>query len=114
MAQSHEKPTQLTKCFEGYLRLSELHPPTCDRIEHPGGDHNDVARLDLNVNEHTRGTRLTVVAPYSATVQRMPAVLDDGGLPDMGRMTVRLLWEERTTTARSRSAAPRWQPSCTA
>jgi hypothetical protein len=52
---------QLAEGFQRNPRLTELHPATSDRIEHPGRNYNDVARLDLNVNEHARGARLTVV-----------------------------------------------------
>ncbi len=59
-----------------------------DRIEHPGRDGNDVAGLDFEVNKCPGRTRLAIVSAQSPSAERMPAVLDDGGLPDMGRMTV--------------------------
>lgn len=43
--------TQLTESLGVNPRLTELHSAARDRIEHPAGYRNDVARFDFNVND---------------------------------------------------------------
>ena len=97
--------TQLAKSLEVDLRLAQTHPAARDRIEHPRGNHDDVPRIGLDVNELARGAHLAVLAANSTLVEWMPAILDHDGLPDMGRMTVRLPWGARIITAHGRCTA---------
>jgi hypothetical protein len=97
--------TQLAKDLEVHLRVAQTHPAAGDRIEHPRGHHDDVPRIGLDVDELARGAHLAVVAANSTPVEWMPPILDHGGLPDMGRMTVRLLWGVRITTDHAPSTA---------
>ena len=71
----------------GHTRRAELHPGAGDRIEHPRRNDRDHAWRHLDVHETTGETILAVVPPDAPPVQRMPAVVDDGLLPDIGRMT---------------------------
>ncbi len=68
-------------------RRAELHPDAGDRVEHPRRHDCDHARRHLDVHEATGATILAVLPPDGPPVQRMPAVVDDDLLPDMGRMT---------------------------
>jgi hypothetical protein len=43
--------TQLTESLGVNPRLAELHSATGDRIEHPPGYRDDIARLAFNVND---------------------------------------------------------------
>ena len=70
-----------------HARRAELHPGADDRVEHPRRNDRDHAWCHLDVHEATGETILVVVPPDAPPVQRMPAVVDDGLLPDMGRMT---------------------------
>jgi hypothetical protein len=97
--------TQLAKNLKVDLRVAQTHPAARDRIEHPRGHHDDVPGIGLDVNELARGAHLAVVAANSTTVEWMPAILDHDGLPDMGRMTVRLPSGGRITTGAGPSAA---------
>lgn len=56
-------------------------------IQHPLGENNKHTRGYLDMNEAAPGTLLAVLWPESASVQRVPAVVDLDFLPDMGRMT---------------------------
>ena len=81
---------QLVEVSEGrhrHARRAELHPSAGDRVEHPRRDDRDHPGRHLDVHEAAGKTILAVVPPDAPPVQRMPAVVDDGLLPDMGRMT---------------------------
>ena len=81
---------QLVEVSEGrhrHARRAELHPGAGDRVEHPCRQDRDHAGRRLDVHEATGEAILAVLPPDAPPVQRMPAVIDDGLLPDMGRMT---------------------------
>ena len=105
--------TQLAKSLEVNLRLAQTHPATRDRIEHPRGHHDDIPGIGLDVNELARGAHLAVVAAHSTPVEWMPPILDHDGLPDMGRMTVRLPSEGKITTGADRNVALGSRPCST-
>jgi hypothetical protein len=71
----------------GNARGADLHARTGSRVQHPGRNHRDHAGGYLNVNHVTASTALTIVPAQPAPVQRMPPVMDDDLLSDMGRMT---------------------------
>ena len=69
---------------------AELLSGTGDGIEHPRRDNNDHARLHLDMHDRPRPAVLAALPPQTTPIQRMPAVVDDDFLPDMGRMSGRL------------------------
>jgi hypothetical protein len=81
---------QMMQVGEGrhrHARRAELHPGAGDRVEHPRRDDRDHAGRHLDVHEATGEAILAVLPPDAPPVQRMPAVVNDSLLPDMGRMT---------------------------
>lgn len=53
-------------------------------------------------------------APHLPTVKRMPAIMDDNILPDMGRMTTQLYSEESRGCSPAQIAVASVPPPCTA
>jgi hypothetical protein len=86
-----KKIAQLDQRAHRHARSANRHASTRDRIQHPGGYRNDDAGRSLNVNTLTAATPLAVLLPDPPPMQRMPTVMDLDLLPDMGRMTGRLL-----------------------
>ena len=76
---------------EGRPRRADLEAGTPHRIELPGGNHRDDAGCQLDVRDLAGGAPLTQYAMHLPTVKRVPAIVDDDILPDMGTMTPRLL-----------------------
>jgi hypothetical protein len=73
-----------------YLRCADLKPAAIDRIELPRRQNCHDARCQLDVNEIARRAPLGLNATRTLPAQRMPAIVDNDILPDMGRMTSRL------------------------
>ena len=95
-------------------RRAELLPGTGDGIEHPRRDNNDHARRHLDMDDRPRPPVLAALPSQTTPVQRMPAVVDDDFLPDMGRMSGRLPSAARPGSSPAPTAAARGPPSCTA
>ena len=74
---------------------TQFHACAGGSVEHPRRHDQDYARCNFDVNNITCRSLFTVLPSKTATIERMPAVEDFDFLPDMGRMTPRLLWEER-------------------
>lgn len=68
-------------------RRAELHDGAHDRIEHPGRQDENVSRARNNMDEATGLAHLARFHAKSSAMERMPAIVDDSFLPDMGRMT---------------------------
>jgi hypothetical protein len=71
---------------QGRARRADLHTDAGWRVEHPFGHHRHDAGQHLDMDEPAR---LTVVGPLDTDAtaeQRMPPIMDDSVLPDMGRM----------------------------
>jgi len=66
--------------------LSEGHRGADNRIEHPGRHHDHDPERCLDGHVLDAAANLALEPTESASVQRMPAVVDRGGQPDMGRM----------------------------
>jgi hypothetical protein len=65
---------------------TELHPRAGHGVQHPRGHDDDHAGPRLDMDEAS-GLAILAAMPTQATaVERMPAVVDHGFLPDMGRM----------------------------
>jgi len=98
---------QLRKRLDGRSRRTQTQVRTRSRVQHPAGHDDDDARCHLNVYDLTGGSVLAVLAPYSAAIQRMPAVEDLDFLPDMGRMNgqlcsiVRMRYSPATSAVRT-------------
>ena len=83
------------------LRRADLDAGAIDRVELPRRQDRHDARRQLDVHELTRRTPLALNATRAPPVQRMPAIVDDDILPDMGRMTARLPRRKNWTFAGS-------------
>ncbi len=80
---------QIDQCARPDAWRADCHAGACDRIQHPGGQHNYHAGRRLNVNYPAADTLLAVLPSNTAPMQRMPTVIDLDLIPDMGRMTGR-------------------------
>ncbi len=72
----------------GDARRADIHVGAGSRIQHPGRDHHNHAGRRFNMDHVPARPALAVVPAQPATVQRMPPVVDDDLLPNMGRMTL--------------------------
>ena len=72
------------------LGHADLEAGAEDGVELPGRQHGDDAGHQLDMHELARCAPLALDAPRSLPEQRMPSIMDNDILPDMGRMTVRL------------------------
>ena len=77
-----------------------------DRIELPGRKHRDDAGHQLDMHELARRPPFALDASRPLSEQRMPAILNDDILPDMGTMTARLPSRGRTRSLPATTAAP--------
>lgn len=82
----NQQSVQFDKCRHRHTRCADLHASASDRIQHPGRYHAHHAGRRLDVNKLPGGALLAVSPPYTATVKRMPLVMDLELLADMGRM----------------------------
>ena len=74
---------------------TELHPRAGHGVQHPGRHHRDHAGGGLDMDDLTGGAPLAVPTKNALPIERMPAVVNDSLLPDMGRMTPRWPWGAR-------------------
>ena len=72
-------------------RRAEPHSGAGDGIEHPGRHHDDHAGRYLDVNDLAADAPLNILASNVTPIECVPAIMDLDLLPDMGRMTGRLL-----------------------
>jgi hypothetical protein len=93
---------QIAQRDERDLRRTNLDAGAIDRVELPGRQDRHRAGRQLDMHELTRCPPLTLDATGSASVQRMPTIVDNDILPDMGRMAARL----PSAAATGPSAAP--------
>jgi hypothetical protein len=70
-----------------HARWPQLHPDTGHWIQHPRRDGDNDARRGLDMRKGTGLPSFDVMLPQAATVERMPAIVDDDFPPDMGRMS---------------------------
>ena len=78
---------QVSECRHRHTRWAKLHPDTSNGVEHPRRHDRDHARRHLDVHEVASETILAVMPSQAPPMQRVPAVVNDNLLPDMGRMT---------------------------
>ena len=101
---------QFSQGRDRHKRRPQLHPGTSGGIEHPCRDDYDVAGRHLDMNNLAAGAPLDVLASNSPPIQRMPAVMNLNLLPDMGRMTGRLLSTEKTHSSLVRTKGQKTGP----
>ena len=82
---------QIDQRSQRNARVSHRQARACSGIQHPSGHHCDDAWCYLDVNDLAAATSLAILPTQTATIQRMPWVMDLNFLPDMGRMTMQLL-----------------------
>ena len=87
---------------------TDLHADTGRWIEHPRRNSHEQAALHLNVHDYTACTVLNALNAKTATAKRMPTIMDNDIMPDMGRMTpslhsagkITFLWAQTTVADR--------------
>ena len=89
-----------------YLWKADLEASAIDRVELPRRHDRHDARRQLDVDELARCTPLALNATRTPPKERMPAIVDHDILPDMGRMTARLLWDASRGSSPVPNAAP--------
>jgi hypothetical protein len=92
-----------------------LHSSAGSRIQHPCRHHDDGPGRQLDVNNLATGALFDILAPNATTIECVPAILDLDLLPDMGRMTGQLPWEDATGSSPAvipAASAPRCTRSC--
>jgi len=67
---------------------ADLHVRAGNCIQHPGRDHCHHTGRYFDMDHVTAGAALATLPTQMAPVQRMPSIMDDDLLPDMGRMTL--------------------------
>ncbi len=82
----NQQEMQISECRHGHTRFAEFHPRAGDGIQHPFRDHRDHPWSRFKMNKTARGPLLAIVPADPAPMERMPAVMDDDFLSDMGRM----------------------------
>jgi hypothetical protein len=71
------------------MRSAELEIGAVDRVKLPSRQDRHVAWRQFHMHELARFAPLALNLARALPIQRMPAILDDDILPDMGRMTAR-------------------------
>jgi hypothetical protein len=82
---------------------ADFHAGARDRIEHPRCYNRDDAGLRFDLHEPPGDTLLAAAEANAMPVEGMPAIMDHDFLPDMGRMTRRLLLAGRMPSSRART-----------
>jgi len=75
-------------------------------IELPRGNHRDYARRQFDVCDRARATLLHQNATRALAEERMPAIVNNHILPDMGTMTAQLSSEEKHGSSAIRRRGP--------
>jgi hypothetical protein len=96
------------------MRATETHPGASRGIEHPGRDQHGHARFALHQDDIAASTPLGIQPAHWTPEQRVPTIVDLNFLFDTGRITLRLLLEERLGCSPAPTVAAREPPPCTA
>jgi hypothetical protein len=78
-------------------RLANRHAHAGDRIEHPGGNYDDMPRRGFNSRQRTVPGPIDAFAPHPPLEKRVVRVMHGHKLADMGRMTLR--WPAGSTAS---------------
>jgi hypothetical protein len=84
--QRGQQMTQIDERSDAETRGADRHPGAGDRIEHPRPHHRDDAGRRLQMRDVPAGPTFAVLQPDRASAERMPPIVDDDLIPDMGRM----------------------------
>lgn len=114
MNEQAKQVAQLHQRSERGMRDPKPHSFAGGRIEHPGGQLLDNARLDFQVDDCAVAPPLCVLDREMSAEQRMPPVVDDSSGADMGRMDVRLSRGAKSTRDPDRSMVARSRRCSTA
>ncbi len=87
----HQQPVEIDKCPHRNVRGADLHRRTSRQVKHPCRHDDRSARFSFDNGNLNPGALLTIKAPHPTPVEGVPAVMDLNFLPDMGRITLRLL-----------------------
>lgn len=86
-SKSGQQIMKLDQSRNRHARRTETHARTGHRVQHPRRESDDDARRRLHMDKAPCPSIFAVVPSQAATKERMPAIVDDNFLPDMGRMT---------------------------
>ena len=100
--ESHQQIMQGRERCQRYLRCPDLEAGAIDRVELPRRYDRDSTRRQLDMDDRACCALLTLNAARTLPKQRMPRIVDNDVLPDMGRMTVRFPWPEKLAVCRIR------------
>jgi hypothetical protein len=103
---------QLSQRRYGHPRSAKRHSGAGGRIEHPRGHDDDHAGRHFNVNDLAASAALRILAANTPLKECVPAVTNLNFLPDMGRMTARLLSAESLGCSPDPIAAANAPRSC--
>jgi hypothetical protein len=98
---------QLNQCRQRHARRAKPHPGAGGGIQDPRRSHDDYAGRRLEVDNSAGFTLFAALAPDAVAIQGVPAIMDLDLLPDMGRMTRRLLSIVRTRCSPATTSVPR-------
>lgn len=102
-----QKAMEIGERTNRHLARTGVHLGAGDRIEHPGRHHKHDAGFRLDLHEASGDPFLLAQERNTPAIQRMPAVMDDHFLPDMGTMTGRLLSAANPGSLLDRIGVPR-------
>jgi hypothetical protein len=83
---SLQKVVEILQRLHRRARRTDLHAGARRCLEHPCRHYGHDAGQHLDMHEPPRGTIVGPLDPDAAAEQRMPAIMHDSILPDMGRM----------------------------
>jgi hypothetical protein len=102
---SNGERQKIDQCGSCNPRRANLHSGAGNRVQHPCRNDRNHAGCRLYVDNVTSGTLLAIMATDATSIQRMPLVVNNNFLPDMGRMTPRSLLAGRITSSAVRIQA---------
>jgi hypothetical protein len=89
--ESDQEVVQINHCRQSHTWLAKLHPEAGDWIQHPSRQYHDDAGRHFDVDRPTVSSLLATFAAQPVPIKWMPTIVNDHFLPDMGRITPRLL-----------------------
>ncbi|WGF90835.1 hypothetical protein [Marinivivus vitaminiproducens] len=84
-----QKIIEIRQSRDGCPWRADLHADAGQSIDHPLGQDREQARQRLHVEEPAALAVIDPFDPDAPTEKRMPAVMDNSMVPDMGRMNGR-------------------------
>ncbi len=84
-----QKGIEIRNRSQRHARGADCHVRACRRVEHPGRNHRDDARQDLHMDELPGLAPVHSLDSNTTTEKRVPAIMNDSILHDMGRMNGR-------------------------